>query len=83
MATTEIALGKKCRDTITGFEGTATGRFEYLHGCVRWNLTGVLNGEPKDFTFDEPQLEAVPDPVAHEPTRGAGGPRPTPARTGF
>lgn len=54
-------LGKRYRDKITGFEGIATGRFEYLHGCVRWNLTGVLNGEPKDFNFDEPQIEEVPE----------------------
>lgn len=74
-----IQLGERYRDTITGFEGVATARFEYLHGCVRWNLTGVVNGEPKDFSFDEPQLEPVPTVT---PTRTTGGPRPTPPRTG-
>lgn len=76
-----IQLGERYRDTITGFEGIATARFEYLHGCVRWNLTGVLNGEPKDFAFDEPQLEPVPA-EKFTPTRTTGGPRSTPPRTG-
>lgn len=68
-------LGKRYRDTITGFEGTATGRFEYLHGCVRINLTGALNGEPKDFAFDEPQLEEV-DTKKRLAKVGPGGPGP-------
>lgn len=78
-------LGKKYRDTITGFEGVATGRFEYLHGCVRWQLVGKHpeNGGPQDFVFDEPQLEEVKSEKTHKATRGTGGPRPTPARTGF
>lgn len=79
----KVQLGKRYRDTISGFEGVATGRFEYLHGCVRWNLSGVLAGEPKDFSFDEPQLAEVPDPERHESTRGTGGPRPAPSRTGL
>lgn len=79
----KIEMGKKYRDPISGFEGVATGRFEYLHGCVRWNLSGQINGEPKDFSFDEPQLEAVPDKVVHESTRWTGGPRSAPARTGL
>lgn len=79
----KIQLGKRYRDTITGFEGVATARTEFLHGCVRWSLLGVIAGEPKDFSFDEPQLAEVSDSERHEPTRGTGGPRPAPSRTGL
>jgi hypothetical protein len=29
-----VKLGSKCRDSITGLEGIATARTEYLYGCV-------------------------------------------------
>jgi len=80
--TTAPQLGKRYRDTISGFEGVATGRFEYLHGCIRWQLSGTTNGNPESFVFDEPQIMPVPSPVVHEPTRGTGGPRDDPPRTG-
>ena len=79
----KVELGKKYRDPISGFEGTATGRYEYLHGCVRWQLSGNINGEPKDFVFDEPQLEAIATPKPLKPTRGTGGPKDAPRRTGL
>lgn len=80
----KVKLGKKYRDPISGFEGVATGRYEYLHGCVRWQLSGQLNGEPKDFVFDEPQLEEVkPQPEPQPSTRGTGGPKDAPPRIGL
>lgn len=80
-----MKLGKKYRDTITGFEGVATGRFEYLHGCVRWCLTRAHpeHGGPQEATFDEPQIEEVEeDEREHATSRGTGGPRETPPRPG-
>lgn len=76
-------LGKRYRDTISGFEGVATARYEFLHGCVRWQLSGEVGGEPKDFNFDEPQLEEVSTKVEHKATRGLGGPKTVPSRTGL
>lgn len=76
-------LGKRYRDPISGFEGVATGRYEFLHGCVRWQLAGQIKGEPKDFVFDEPQLVEVADEVTYETTRGKGGPVPLAPRTGL
>ena len=29
-----IELGKKVKDSITGFEGIAIARIEYLNGCI-------------------------------------------------
>lgn len=74
----EIKLGERYRDTITGFEGVAVGRHEYLHGCTRITLQELTGGDIKEFSFDAPALEAVEsrDRFASDRT---GGPRPTPA----
>jgi hypothetical protein len=78
-----LELGKRYRDTITGFEGVATAQTEYLFGCFRVGLCGVLNGEPKDFTFDAPQLEVVEAAPAIKPQQRTGGPHATPSRAGL
>ena len=70
----EVKLGEKYRDSITGWEGVAVGRYEYLHGCVRVGLEGNKDGEPKEFVFDEQRLETLESvPVKSRAT--AGGPR--------
>ena len=65
-----VKLGKKYRDTITGYEGTATGRAEYLNGCISVLLEG--EGETKQRWVDEPRLEGVVSRAK------AGGPREAP-----
>ena len=78
-----VKLGEKYRDTLSGFEGTATGIFEYLYGCLRVQLSGDKDGEPKEFVFDEPQLEALGVKVTQPAPAGSrGGPRSAPPRTG-
>lgn len=77
-----VKFGKKYRDPISGFEGVATARFDYLHGCTRWQLSGQIKGKPVDFIFDEPQLEPVKGKKI-KGTSDTGGPRPRPARTGL
>jgi hypothetical protein len=78
---TEIKLGEKYRDTTSGFEGTAVGRHEYLHGCTRITLQTLKDGDLKEFSFDAPALVAVETQQAFTSKR-TGGPRPTPgART--
>lgn len=80
-----IELGDKVADDITGFEGTTTGRFEYLNGCVRWDVTGTdKEGLPVTYTFDQEQLGRIGTSQAakaiidrRQPT---GGPRTAPAR---
>jgi hypothetical protein len=69
-----VKLGEKVKDTLSGFEGTATGRAEYLYGCVRVQVEGVKpdsDGKPVEVWFDEQRLtEASEAPV--------GGPRGAP-----
>lgn len=55
-----VQLGTKYKDTISGFEGVATGRYDYHNGCQRVTLSGSdKDGCPKDYTFDVQQLVDV------------------------
>jgi hypothetical protein len=66
-----VKLGERYRDSITGFEGVATARYEFLYGCIRVMLEGQKDGQPAEFTFDEQRLTDVPAATS-------GGPRPAP-----
>ena len=59
-----IELGQEVRDKISGFTGVAVARCAWLYGCVRVSVfpKTLKDGVPIDVqTFDEDQLEAVPD----------------------
>lgn len=78
----ELQLGAKYRDTVSGWEGIATARFEYLNGCVRVDLSGADDkGAPISYVFDVEQVELVDAGLVREPRRGlfgrTGGPRDT------
>ena len=69
-----IKLGSAYKDSITGFQGVAIGRFEYLSGCVRIEIQSMelKDGKPIDsMVFDEQRLTACP---SEQP----GGPMPDP-----
>jgi len=56
-----IKLGEKVRDEITGFEGIAIARIEYLNGCVRYEVKPKIlkDGRPIEGEWiDEQQLVA-------------------------
>lgn len=62
----EIKLGDKVRDKVTGFEGIATSRTEYLNGCFQIEITPKMKKKdaikPEDLVgmaIDEQQLERV------------------------
>lgn len=79
-----ITLGKKYRDEITGFEGTATGVSVFLNGCIRAILEGKdSKGDPDGLTFDEQRLIEVDTGQKVEPKAPTGGPRPAIPRTGL
>ncbi len=79
----KIQLGKRYRDTISGFEGTATARHEYLYGCVRVLLEGrsVEDKAGEELVFDEQRLVEAETAARPTATATSGGPRPTPPRT--
>ena len=85
-----IVLGQKYRDSITGAEGTATSRTEFLYGCVRVCLERVdKDGKIQTEYFDEQRLLTIDTgasagfkgaPVASPATSGGPGEAP-PARS--
>lgn len=57
-----IELGRKVRDKITGFEGVATSRVEYLTGCTQIGVAPKVDNEGKirdTQYFDFGRLEYV------------------------
>jgi hypothetical protein len=80
--TTDIELGWRVRDTITGFEGIATGFGKFLNGCERIGVTPekLKDGKVLDTEyFDVQQLVVVdkkPKGVPRMPKTLPGGPRP-------
>lgn len=74
---TQIELGQKYRDSITGFEGVATGRHEYIHGCTRITLENLHDGQVKREAFDAPALVEVESGTKFSSSK-TGGPHWTP-----
>ena len=79
-------LGDLLRDRVSGLQGVAMCRSEYLYGCFRWGIAPreVESSKPAEWVhFDEPQLELVEAGVVRRPNsvETTGGPRPdAPAR---
>lgn len=82
-----LTLGTECRDKVSGWTGILTARYEYMNGCVRYEISRSKSkkdgGEPKAFVFDEQQIEYVSDGVRGDlaqralSARRTGGPRDT------
>lgn len=74
-----IKLGQKVRDVITGFEGIAVTRMEWLNGCVRIAVQPPMRRDPDDKanggfvpdskTFDEEELEVLDETPIKLPNR--------------
>lgn len=90
-ASTRIVLGMKVRDKITGVEGIAVARTEWLNGCDRICIQpeGIKDGKPHEIsTFDEATCEIVgkkhpfqkPAPVFTGGPQNDPKPRPAPTR---
>jgi len=73
----EIKLGNKVRDKVTGYEGVATARVEYLNGCVQYCVKPKVGSDgkmPEPEYIDVQQLEVVSDGTTVEPSK-TGGPQ--------
>ncbi len=73
-----IRLGQKVKDNITGFEGIATGKTEWLFGCSRYCVEPqeLKDGKPVEAVwFDEQRLEIIAD-TKPEVSKDSDGERP-------
>lgn len=77
-------FGDSAKDIVSGLTGIITGRFEYINGCVRYQLDPPkLNkeGKPQEgFIFDEGQIVLVKAGAVKIPAKDTGGPMATPGR---
>jgi len=67
MKKSNVKLGDKARDTVSGFIGVAVSEHNYLNGCRRVSLQPPIDNKGKLTgieTFDDPQLEIVKEEVA-------------------
>lgn len=78
-----INVGDRVRDNVTGFQGIAVGRTEWLHGCIRIIVQPEKLHDGKvieAMSFDEPALKIVKKGVVKPETPDTGGPMPVPTR---
>ncbi len=71
-----IKLGQKVRDKITGFEGIATSKAEYLNGCIQFCVRPRIDKEGKcqdGEYFDVEQLEPLEESINTTSTPSGGG----------
>lgn len=78
----KYAMGAQARDSITGFEGTITARYEFINGCRRYQLEALRDGDLKELVFDEERVVVLAAEPARVEARVTGGPRAKPPRTG-
>lgn len=76
-----IGVGTRVRDEISGFEGIAVGRTEWLYGCVRIGVAPEKLDKDGRVTppewFDEAQLLTL-EPAVKRPALATGGRLPAP-----
>jgi len=76
----EIELGDKVRCKITGFEGIAVEKSEFINGCVQYAVLPKCKGKEKDkipdaVAIDEGSLEIIEDPKKKKVKKSeTGGP---------
>jgi len=72
-----IKLGQKIRDRVTGLEGIATAKVEYLNGCIQFGLRPPVKADgtlPDVHYIDQGQLEVVGEGILIK-KRDTGGPQ--------
>lgn len=83
LSSNKVKLGDKVRDAVTGFEGIAVAKTEWLNGCMRITVQPPIDKDgkvPDSYTFDEPQLERVEAEAVSAGPRDTGGPAPNPTQ---
>jgi len=75
----DFKLGSRLRCKVTGWQGIAVARLEYLNGCVQFGIKSQeldKDGKIKDTAYiDSQQLEFVDAGISVQP-EPTGGPSP-------
>ena len=71
-----IKLGSKVMDKVTGFQGIAVGRSDWLWGCVTYGLASTdKEGMPRELEwFDSDRLAVVEEKTVILKAKETGGP---------
>ena len=72
-----IILGDKVRDKVSGLEGIAVTRLEYMNGCVQYTVTAkIKKGETEiaSWNIDQEQLEVMSEKKVKVKRKPTGGP---------
>lgn len=70
-------LGKTVRDKVTGFNGIATSKIEFLNGCIQYCVKPKMGADgkmPEGEYIDVEQLEVVNEKKVDVQSTPSGGP---------
>lgn len=73
---TNIKLGDKLKDRVTGYEGIAVVRVEHLNGCLQYGVSGKVGDDgkvPEILYIDHTQLEVLTQAAVKVESRDTGG----------
>ena len=81
-----IELGNKVKDTVTGYEGIATARIEYLNGCIQYCVKPKIGKDgkmPEGEYIDEGELKDLGKGIKAAPKETGGDMPDTPNGIGL
>lgn len=73
-----VKLGDEVKDEVSGFQGIAVARTEYLNGCVQFEVQPKVNEKmelPDSCFIDEQQLQIIEKNNKEDPEEAGGGVR--------
>lgn len=73
----DIKLGDKVKCTITGFEGIAVARTQFINGCTQFDILPKCKDKgkiPEAVSIDKQSLEVIEPPKKKPVKSSTGGP---------
>lgn len=75
----EIKLGQRVRCKITGFEGIAIAKSEFINGCIQYDILPRCKNKEKDkipeaVSIDQQSLEIIKETKKKIIKKPTGGP---------
>ncbi len=73
---TTINLGDEVKDVVTGFQGVAIAKCDWLYGCTRITVQPPVGKDgkvPDNYTFDMPSLRIIKRAKVKRASNDTGG----------